>query len=171
MRIWREYEARGYSTLALAFRDLEDDEAHTVTQVRAERELTLLCIIALHAPMKPDAYEAVKRCSILGVEARLLTGTGPFRSAAVARAAGILPHDGAIDPNHELDSHELVLSRELGQLAAAKSGRRRTRAESVMAVTADNRRDCVEGLRCACQKSPVIRGKSPVRLKKTKASF
>ena len=70
--------AEGSRALAVAFRELEPDEAGE------ERDLTLLGFLALSDPVRESARETVRALERAGVEVRLLAGDAPTKAAALA---------------------------------------------------------------------------------------
>jgi magnesium-transporting ATPase (P-type) len=91
----------GLRVLALASRPLDSPPA---SSSNAERSLTLLGLVGLEDPVRPEVPAAVQRCRDAGIRVLMVTGDHPYTAASVARAVGIpgeavllganLPSDG-----------------------------------------------------------------------------
>jgi len=80
--------AQGYRILALAYRrwpQLPD----TLTAEILERDLTLLGLVALIDPPRPEANEAVRLCRSAGITPVMITGDHPATAKAIAERLGI----------------------------------------------------------------------------------
>lgn len=60
--------------------------------------LTLVALVGLDDPLRPDAAEAVARCRAAGVGVRVLTGDAVAAGVAAASSAGIVDHDDGLPP-------------------------------------------------------------------------
>jgi magnesium-transporting ATPase (P-type) len=91
--------ARGWRLLAIARADRA-----TVPQdpAAAEQDLTLLGLVALEDPPRPEARAALAACRKAGVRVAMITGDHPGTAEAIARETGL------IDP--ESDTPPLVLT-------------------------------------------------------------
>ena len=79
---------RGERVLALAFRELESDDQ--LSQAReAERDLTLLGLVGIDNPLRPEVPMAVQRCHTAGIQVVMLTGDHGHTALAVAIQSGI----------------------------------------------------------------------------------
>jgi len=83
----------GLRTIAVAYRDcdaapdMEDGDA-------AEQDLTLIAILGLEDPVRPEVPGAVQMCKNAGIVVRMVTGDNPRTAVAIAKKCGILPeHD------------------------------------------------------------------------------
>jgi P-type Ca2+ transporter type 2C len=65
-----------------------------------EQQMRLLGLVALADPLRPEARDAVLACRAAGITPVLVTGDHAGTAQAVARATGILPGDGAVQPVH-----------------------------------------------------------------------
>src|SRR5690606_2265597 len=90
---------RGLRVLAVARRDLT---APPERADDAERDLTLLGLVGLEDPPRPDAREAVARCRRAGVRTALVTGDDPRTARAVARSVGLAAADAPVLTGAEL---------------------------------------------------------------------
>jgi magnesium-transporting ATPase (P-type) len=86
---------RGLRVLAVAVRDLGGAPAPP-TAAEAERDLTLLGLVALEDPPRPHAAAAIAACRKAGIKVAMVTGDHPETARAVAREVGLL------DEEHEL---------------------------------------------------------------------
>jgi Ca2+-transporting ATPase len=82
---YRRYAAGGMRLLALARRpapEASDEEA-------LERDLTLLGVVALEDPPRPEARTAVARAHEAGIRVVMITGDAPETALAIAREVGL----------------------------------------------------------------------------------
>jgi Ca2+-transporting ATPase len=89
----RSLAAQGYRLLAFAQRHL-DSLPEPLEQ--AERALTLLGLVALIDPPRPEVAEAVAACRSAGIIPVMITGDHPGTARAIAQRLGILAGDGAV---------------------------------------------------------------------------
>jgi magnesium-transporting ATPase (P-type) len=80
--------ARGERVLALAFRELEPDDRLSQAG-EAERDLTLLGLVGIDNPLRPEVPLAVQRCHAAGIQVVMLTGDHSHTALAVAIQSGI----------------------------------------------------------------------------------
>lgn len=79
----------GYRVIALAHRELPEPGP----ALRAMEEMTLLGLVAMIDPVRPDAREAVDRCRAGGIEVAMITGDHPATAHAIARDLDIAGPD------------------------------------------------------------------------------
>lgn len=82
-----DYADRALRVLAVARRDLPDGPAPD--RAAAERDLTLLGLVALTDPLRPEVPGAVAQCRRAGIRVIVITGDHQRTAVAVARQAGI----------------------------------------------------------------------------------
>src|SRR5207249_8720097 len=73
--------------LAVAVREVDDTRA---TQEEAERGLTLLGLVGMLDPPRPEVIEAVRACRRAGIRVVMVTGDYALTAEAIARRVGIL---------------------------------------------------------------------------------
>ncbi|MGW5398145.1 cation-translocating P-type ATPase [Streptomyces sp. NPDC003952] len=83
-----ELSGRGMRVLAVATRELAGDVRVTCRE-NAETELTLLGLVGLYDPPRPEVAAAVRRCHEAGLLVHIVTGDNGATAAAVAREVGI----------------------------------------------------------------------------------
>ena len=79
----------GLRTIAVAYRDYDttpdmDDEAGV------EQGLTLVALLGLEDPVRPEVPAAVQTCKGAGIVVRMVTGDNPRTAVAIAKKCGIL---------------------------------------------------------------------------------
>ena len=95
------YARRGMRCLALAYRDLPEgfDLEKTIGSVsnsdgsdafEAETELTMIGLIGIEDPLRPEVPKAIERCYTAGIDVRLVTGDNANTAVSIAYQAGIL---------------------------------------------------------------------------------
>ncbi|MYV65031.1 HAD-IC family P-type ATPase [Streptomyces sp. SID2131] len=85
----QELAGRGMRVLAVAVRDLPPGAEPPPHRQGAESGLTLLGLVALYDPPRPEVAAAVRRCHEAGVRVHVVTGDNGATAAAVAREVGI----------------------------------------------------------------------------------
>eukprot|EP00741_Cyanophora_paradoxa_P023640 tig00021608_g22834.t1 len=88
----REMASGALRTLALAYREGGAGGARSPEEVAAlESDLTLLAIVGIRDPVRPEVPEAVRRCRAAGITVRMVTGDNVLTARAVAEECGIVP--------------------------------------------------------------------------------
>ena len=84
--------ARGFRVLAIAAGDRvpPPDEGLWEQHLKG---MTLLGLVAMIDPLRPEAREAVSRCRNAGIEVAMLTGDHPVTALAIARELGLAEHE------------------------------------------------------------------------------
>jgi magnesium-transporting ATPase (P-type) len=129
-RIAAEEEAlasQGLRMLALAERELESPDVAGADD--AERGLTLLGVVGMADPVRPEVPEAVARCRAAGIRVIMITGDHPATALTVARRAGLA--DGRLLLGTELPEKD----EELLALLADTTILARTAPEQKLRVT------------------------------------
>ncbi len=101
-----EMAARGLRVLALAFREWPEMPAET-TPDKAENKLTLLGLVGILDPPRPEAKEAIALCKTAGVKVSMITGDHPATARAIAKELNILDQ-GEIITGQELEEIDLL---------------------------------------------------------------
>ncbi|MET7402440.1 cation-transporting P-type ATPase [Dactylosporangium sp. NPDC005572] len=98
-----ELAARGLRLIAVADRRLSGD---AVPQRRedAERDLTLLGVVAMFDPPRPEVPGAVARCHSAGIRLMVVTGDNGLTAAEIARRVGIATEETRVVTGAELDA-------------------------------------------------------------------
>ncbi len=108
--------ADGIRVLALACRrsnELPEDRSAEAL----ERDLTLLGLVGLLDPPRPEAEAAVTACRRAGIRPIMITGDHPATARAIAVALGILDDAGAVLTGRELQSlSDDALRRRVGSI-------------------------------------------------------
>jgi calcium-translocating P-type ATPase len=74
-----------------------------------EQDLTLLGLVGLVDPPRPDVVEAVRACQEAHINLAMITGDHPGTARAVASDIGIIPANGLVVDAHELPSDDPAL--------------------------------------------------------------
>jgi magnesium-transporting ATPase (P-type) len=108
------YAEEGLRVLAVAERPLAGDKAQT--REEAERDLTLLGLVAMIDPPRPEVATAVERCHRAGIRVIVVTGDHGLTAAAIARRIGIARGEPTVVTEEELDRlDEAALDRLLAE--------------------------------------------------------
>mmetsp|Transcript_12255 Transcript_12255/g.42510 ORF Transcript_12255/g.42510 Transcript_12255/m.42510 type:complete len:1092 (+) Transcript_12255:149-3424(+) len=87
----------GLRTLCLAYCDLSKDENDESQWEQAPADdLTLISLVGIKDPIRPETKEAVRLLRGAGVNVRMVTGDNPLTAASIAKEAGILDEGGLV---------------------------------------------------------------------------
>lgn len=81
--------ARGYRVIAVARRRL-DASLLSASADQLERELTLVGLLGLYDPPRPEVPEAIRQCHLAGIKVTMVTGDYGLTAQAIARQIGLL---------------------------------------------------------------------------------
>jgi calcium-translocating P-type ATPase len=95
------YARQGLRVLAVAERPLEGEEPQR--REVAERDLTLLGLVAMIDPPRPEVADAVVRCHQAGIRIIVVTGDHGLTAAAIAHRIGIARGEPTVVTEEELD--------------------------------------------------------------------
>lgn len=98
------YAARGLRLLAIARRELVPGEPIPERREQAERGLTLLGVVAMFDPPRPEVADAVARCHTAGIRLIVVTGDHALTAKEIARQVGIARNGTAVITGTELES-------------------------------------------------------------------
>lgn len=143
---------RGLRTLLLAYRDVDVPlEDKQFWDMAPETDLTLLGVVGIKDPVRPETLEAVRLLKGAGVNVRMVTGDNVLTASYIAREAGILDEGGVVldgptfrnMSQEELDAvaikiQVLARSTPTDKLALVKQHKR---MGEVVAVTGDGTND------------------------------
>jgi ATPase, P-type (transporting), HAD superfamily, subfamily IC/ATPase, P-type (transporting), HAD superfamily, subfamily IC len=97
------YASSGLRVLAIARREL-DVAAGDATPEIVESDLTLLGLVAMHDPPRPEVASAVDTCHRAGIRVVLITGDYGLTAESIARRIGIVRGDVRLVNGNELDA-------------------------------------------------------------------
>jgi calcium-translocating P-type ATPase len=100
LAVLERYAAEGLRVLAVARRRLPPGAGPPVQREDAECELSLLGLVALFDPPRPEVAQAVADCHAAGIRIIVVTGDYGVTAAAIAHRVGIA-RDGAVVINAE----------------------------------------------------------------------
>lgn len=106
-----DLSARGLRVLAVAERRLDaaPSDALATASTSAERDLTLLGLLALEDPPRPDAADAIASCRRAGIRLAMITGDHPATAAAIATEVGLRLPGAPVLVGADLGDDEQVL--------------------------------------------------------------
>ncbi|MHB8273363.1 MAG: cation-translocating P-type ATPase [Dermatophilaceae bacterium] len=79
----------GLRLLAVAERDIDESELPDLTREQAEHDLTLLGVVAMLDPPRPEVADAVARCHSAGIRLIVVTGDHGLTAQGIAESVGI----------------------------------------------------------------------------------
>jgi len=92
-----EMATRGLRTLCIAYREVDHDpEDAAFWEEAPERDLTLLALVGIKDPIRPETAPAVKLLRNAGVTVRMVTGDNAVTASSIAKEAGILDEGGLV---------------------------------------------------------------------------
>lgn len=102
-----EWAQHGYRVLALAERKLTKQLASHQQRPHLERDLTLVGLVALLDPPRPDVAQVVAAARSAGIRIVMITGDNPQTATNLARRVGILrPTEATVISGDQLDQLE-----------------------------------------------------------------
>ncbi|KAL8459955.1 hypothetical protein ACS0TY_031744 [Phlomoides rotata] len=78
-------------TLCLAFKDI-DDGFHETSSI-PDHSYTLIAVVGIKDPVRPEVKDAVRTCQDAGITVRMITGDNINTAKAIAKECGILKDD------------------------------------------------------------------------------
>lgn len=88
---------QGLRVLAIAHRKLSAPLPRNVNpplpRDQVEQDLTLLGLVGIYDPPRPESAEAIRQCSAAGIKVHMLTGDHPGTATAIAKEIGIIPRN------------------------------------------------------------------------------
>ena len=109
----RRLTGRGLRVIAVATRAVTGDAPTTAEE--AERDLTLLGLVALEDPPRPGAAAALAACRRAGISVAMITGDHPGTARAIAREVGLTVGNDRVLTGHELPADRARLGELLDQ--------------------------------------------------------
>lgn len=106
------YARRGMRCLALAYRDLPvgfdlESTSESITNsdgspaMNAETQLTVIALVGIEDPLRPEVPGAIEKCYQAGIDVRLVTGDNPNTAVSIAYQAGIIRDFHFLDGTEE----------------------------------------------------------------------
>lgn len=114
----REMAEQGLRVLALASRTARDDEAHG----HLEQGLTLLGLVGLEDPPRPEVATAIHKCRDAGIKVIIVTGDHPHTALAIAREIGLCQSPEILtgDDLQRMSATQLQLKLDLPEIIFAR---------------------------------------------------
>ena len=88
-RLIGRWAEEGLRLLAVAERDIDERELPDLTRAQAEQDLTLLGVMAMIDPPRPEVAGAVTRCHSAGIRLIVVTGDHGLTAQGIAESVGI----------------------------------------------------------------------------------
>ena len=131
----RDLATAGYRVIALACGDIELADGDELIPSRLA-QLTLIGLVGLIDPLRPEAKSAITRCRAAGIQVAMVTGDHPLTAFTIGRELGLLQ-----------DESQLITGPQLNAAADQAEIDRMTRSASVFArVEPGQKLDIVESL-------------------------
>jgi Ca2+-transporting ATPase len=96
-----EMAAQGLRVLALSMRRWPAQPVDLSPEA-VEKELTLIGLVAIGDPIRPEAKDAIRICQQAGITVVMITGDHPVTAEAIAKELGILQEGQSMLPGREL---------------------------------------------------------------------
>ena len=94
--------SQGMRVMALACRTLPP-QTSSIRHDDAEQALTLVALVAISDPPRPEAIASIRECRAAGIQVKMITGDNAMTAAAIGRELG-------------LDSSRVITGRELDEM-------------------------------------------------------
>ncbi len=92
-----DYSAKGHRTLALAYRRLPDQPDESFARPEEmERSLSLLAVVAIADPIRPEVRGAIAKIRDAGVDVKIVTGDNPLTARTIAEQVGLIDADAIV---------------------------------------------------------------------------
>jgi Ca2+ transporting ATPase len=91
------FAKQAYRTLTLGYKEIARDEYDSLDLTNEdamdefENDMTLVCIVGIQDPLRPEIVSAMGDCKKAGVTVRMVTGDNPETAKAISKNAGIIP--------------------------------------------------------------------------------
>jgi len=96
IRDYQRLAARGERVLAMAYRELADDE------LAEESHFIFLGLTGMIDPPRPEVMDALKRCRLAGIRVIMITGDFGLTAESIGRQIGLLRGEGRVVRGDEL---------------------------------------------------------------------
>ena len=101
-----EMTTRGLRVIAVAVRTMD---TRPTSADEAEVGLTLLGLLGLEDPPRPDVHEALEACRTAGIAVIMVTGDHPVTAATIASEVGLRTPDGLVVTGAELPEDDRAM--------------------------------------------------------------
>ncbi|KAG8389292.1 hypothetical protein BUALT_Bualt02G0213700 [Buddleja alternifolia] len=102
-RIIQGMAASSLRCIAFACKVIKSEESQSSL---SEQDLTLLGIVGMKDPCRPNARKAIQFCRVAGVDIKMITGDNVFTARAIATECGILEHDQQVATGEVIEGIE-----------------------------------------------------------------
>jgi len=83
-----DFAARGMRVMALAIKDYSE-KPDVLSHHELESGLTLVGLVGISDPPRPEAIASVKQCHSAGIRVKMITGDNPVTAAAIGKELGL----------------------------------------------------------------------------------
>ena len=138
-QVWEAIDQLGdqaLRVLALAVTEVPGTTGQITTDDVDDLDLTLLGLVGMHDPPRPDAIEAVRTCHRAGIDIKMITGDHAATAAAIAREIGLVAEGEPL----------AVTGAQLREMGDAEFARTAGRANVLARVTPEHKLRLVEAL-------------------------
>ena len=127
---YNDLSAQALRVLGFAYRQLDDVAPHAY-RTEAEQHLTLVGLMGMIDPPRPDVREAIAQCKQLGIRPIMITGDYAITATAIARNVGLIGAEG---------TYAMMSGTELTRLSDAAIYRAMTKKDVVFARIAPDQK-------------------------------
>ncbi len=108
--------SRGFRVIAVALR-CGGGDLQTLTAETLESELTLVGLIGLYDPPRPEVSEAIRQCRQAGIKVTMVTGDYGLTAQAIAHQIGLLDLPPGSGPSSGADPVRVIEGSTLAQIS------------------------------------------------------
>ncbi|KRL37032.1 cation-translocating P-type ATPase [Liquorilactobacillus uvarum] len=99
----RHYASMGLRSLALAYRELNENEMEIADQNNIENRLVFVGLTVMADPPRPEIYAAIKKCHDAKIRVIMVTGDSALTAKSVALKIGMISEDARVITGNELE--------------------------------------------------------------------
>ena len=107
-----EFAKKGYSVIAVAYKDLPKDRHHLASAISKENGLNFIGLYAINDPPRESITDAVESCKANGMRLMMITGDNPDTALTVATSIGLDTTGGIVSG----DEIERLTNSEIAEL-------------------------------------------------------
>ena len=110
-KVIMKFAEQSLRTLALAYREFKEDPT-ALSDDELEKNLTLVGVMGMQDPLRPEVKEAVIKCMAAGITVRMVTGDNLVTACSIAKQCGILESNfdlsEIMNPNKKSTSYKVL---------------------------------------------------------------
>lgn len=110
-KVIMKFAEQSLRTLALAYREFREDPS-ALSDDDLEKNLTLMAVMGMQDPLRPEVKEAVRKCMAAGITVRMVTGDNMITACSIAKQCGILDSNfdlsEVMSPGRKIENYKIM---------------------------------------------------------------